>query len=87
VDKKARLVVFQTGASLFSSGFNCNLRVSATKTAGESMVTLNVQKKDGASADMGAGDRMADNLFKWMQDDLNEQKPQPGTVASAPAKP
>jgi len=84
VDKDARLVVFQTGASAFSSGFNCNLKVAATKNHGESLVTLNVQKKaEGFNLD--AGDRLADNLFRWMQDDLDEPKPQ--SASAAPSKP
>jgi hypothetical protein len=87
VDEKNLMLTFETGVSMLSYGFVANASVEST---GESASTLiiNVQKKNAgkdASFSFNAGDRMADDFFKQVTEELARKPEQ--KVAEKPAAP
>ena len=84
VDQQNLMFTFSTGASAFSSGFISNATVEPAKNGG-SILTINVQKKDGGGLDFDAGDRMADKFFEQVTQELAGESTQ--AAALKPAQP
>ena len=72
-DEKAGIISFKTGMSMSAVGLDCNASIRSGKGSGETEMIINVQKT-GQMFAWGAGDRLAADIFKWVQEDLNETK-------------
>lgn len=72
-DKDEMLISFHTGVSLTSNGFECN--ASVEKDGAKSKVLINPQKVKQAFA-WGAGDRIAEDIFKLIDKEAEEYSPQ-----------
>ncbi len=84
VDRKDLTFTFETGGSLFTTGFVCNAFITP-KGRRHAVLNLNVQKKNGASFAWGAGGRLAKNFFKWVRNALisgNYPHPAPAPAAA-----
>ena len=79
VDQQNLMFTFSTGASAFSGGFISNATVEPVKNGG-SMLTINVQKKDGGGIAFDAGDRMADKFFEQVTQELAGESTQAAAV-------
>jgi PEGA domain len=84
VDEKNLLFTFSTGASAFSQGFIANASIEPAQ-AGDSTLTINVQKKDSGSLDFDAGDRMADKFFEQVTQELAGETKQAAALKPAAA--
>lgn len=84
VDQQNLMFTFSTGASAFSSGFIANAAVEPVKNGG-SMLTINVQKKEGGGVAFDAGDRMADKFFEQVTQELGGESTQATAVKPAEA--
>ena len=73
-DEKAGIISFKTGMSMSAVGLDCNASIRPGKGPGETEMVINVQKTGGQMFAWGAGDRLAADIFKWVQEDLNEKK-------------
>jgi PEGA domain len=82
VDQQNLMFTFSTGASAFSGGFISNATVESTKTGG-SILTINVQKKEGGGLAFDAGDRMADKFFEQVTQELAGESTQAAAVKPA----
>ena len=71
--KEERLISFRSGRSMSSWGFECNASVEATDNPSESLLVINVQKTRGQLFAWGAGDRLATDIFKWVQEELQKK--------------
>src|SRR3984957_11822020 len=68
VDQQNLMFTFSTGASAFSGG---------------SILTINVQKKEGGGLEFDAGDRMADKFFEQVTQELAGESTQAAAVKPA----
>jgi hypothetical protein len=84
VDQQNLMFTFSTGASAFSGGFISNATVEPVKNGG-SMLTINVQKKEGGGIAFDAGDRMADKFFEQVTQELAGESTQAAAVKPAQA--
>ena len=86
VDRRDLTFTFETGGSLFTTGFVCNAFITP-KGRNHAVLNLNVQKKNGATFAWGAGGRLANNFFKWVRNALiSGNYPHPAPAATpAPA--
>ena len=84
VDQQNLMFTFSTGASAFSAGFISNATVERAKNGG-SILTINVQKKDGGGLEFDAGDRMADKFFVQVTQELAGESTQAVAVKPAAA--
>lgn len=82
VDQQNLMFTFSTGASAFSGGFISNATVEPTKNGG-SILTINVQKKEGGGLEFDAGDRMADKFFEQVTQELAGESTQAAAVKPA----
>jgi hypothetical protein len=82
VDQQNLMFTFSTGASAFSGGFISNATVEPAKNGG-SILTINVQKKEGGGLDFDAGDRMADKFFEQVTQELAGESKQAAAVKPA----
>jgi len=73
-DEKTGIISFKTGMSMSAVGLDCNASIRLGKGSGETEMVINVQKTGGQMLAWGAGDRLAADIFKWVQEDLNEKK-------------
>ena len=73
-DEKAGIISFKTGMSMSANGLDCNASIRPGKTQGETEMVVNVQKTSGQMFAWGAGDRLAADIFKWVQEDLDSKK-------------
>src|ERR1039457_4999404 len=78
VDDKHYMLTFESGTSWTSYGFNANASVEA-EGDGKATLIINVQKKNVGTTmswSMGAGDRMADEIFKQVEQELARESTQ-----------
>lgn len=100
VDEKRLMFTFETGRSPLSSGFVANASVEA-ETEGKCALVINVQHKEsGDGFSFNAGDRMADQFYEQVSEELARNSTQktavkpeaprvtapPPPVAAAPAR-
>lgn len=72
-DEKSGVISFKTGLSMSAKGLDCNAIISKGKP-GEAEMIINVQKTNGQVFAWGAGDRLAEDIFKWVQEDLDKKQ-------------
>jgi len=87
VDDKNLMLTFETGVSAFSYGFVANASVESTGKSSSTLI-INVQKKNTGkttSFAFNAGDRMADDFFKQVTEELSRKPEQ--KVAEKPEEP
>lgn len=70
-DKDAMLVSFKTGTSLRSKGMDVNASVEKLDVGGAKIV-VNAQKAHGQALAWGAGDSIADDVFKLVDEELKK---------------
>ena len=67
-DEKNFVISFHTGMSVTSYGMNCT--ASLEPDGSKTKVIINTQKTEKQMFAYGAGDRIANNIFKWISDEL-----------------
>ncbi len=67
-DEKSGTISFKTGMSMSANGLDCNASIRPGKKQGETEMVVNVQKTNGQMFAWGAGDRLAADIFKWVQE-------------------
>ena len=73
VDKTKYLVSFTTGMSAMSNGSNCTAALDTSDPA-KTTLTIHTQlKTDGKGITWESGGKIADNIFKWMDEELVKQ--------------
>jgi hypothetical protein len=85
VDEKNWLITFHTGTSFSSWGFNCNASVEPVEE-GKARLTINVQKTEKQLFAWGAGDRLADDFFNWVRQELEKENSSHSEENSAKGK-
>jgi hypothetical protein len=75
VDEKRMTLQFHTGTSMSSWGFDCNASVEPIGN-GKARLTINVQKTEKQLFAWGGGGRTADKFFKWVAEELKEDRTQ-----------
>ena len=75
-NKEERLISFRSGMSMSSRGFECNASVETGKEPNETVLVINVQKTGGQIIAWGGGDRLAKDIFKWVQEELDKKATQ-----------